>query len=132
MTISAALRREVRQRAAARCEDCGLEQDEFPFAIYHVEHVIAKQHGGSDETVNLCLACHWRNWSKGPNISTLVNGLLVPIFHPRLDIWSEHFVRHGDLIVGLTPVGLGTVKLLNMNDDDRRRIRVPMTGVPTL
>lgn len=128
MTISAALRREVRQRANARCEYCGLEQFEFPFAVYHVEHVIAKQHGGSDETENLCLACHWCNWSKGPNISTLVNGVLFPIFHPRREIWSEHFVRRGDLIVGLTPVGMGTVQLLNMNEDDRRRIRVPTLG----
>jgi hypothetical protein len=27
------------------------------------------------------------------------------------------------LIFGLTPIGRGTVKLLDMNDDDRRQIR---------
>ena len=57
-----------------------------------------------------------------------MNGLLVPIFHPRREIWSEHFLRRGDLIVGLTPVGMWTVQLLNMNEDDRRRIRVPTLG----
>ena len=130
MTIGAVLRREVRQRAGGRCEYCGLEQFEFPFAVYHVEHVIARQHGGPDETENLCLACHWCNLHKGPNISTLVNRQLVPLFHPRRDLWSDHFVRRGDLIVGLTPVGIGTVELLNMNDTDRRRIRVPTIGLP--
>lgn len=126
MAIGAALRREVRDRAAGRCEYCGLLQEEFPFAGFHVEHVIARQHGGPDDSDNLCLACHWCNFHKGPNIATLVNGLLVPLYHPRRNNWSEHFIRQGDLIVGLTEVGIGTVRLLNMNDDDRRRIRQPV------
>ncbi|MEX1027007.1 MAG: HNH endonuclease [Candidatus Paceibacterota bacterium] len=129
MTIGITLRREVRSRAGDRCEYCGLEQDEFPFAVFHVEHIIARQHGGTDEAENLCLACHWCNLHKGPNIATLVEGQMVSLFHPRRDRWSEHFVRQGDLIVGLTPVGAGTVLLLDMNDDDRRRIRVPRLPV---
>ena len=125
MAIGVVLRREVRDRAVGRCEYCSLSQDEFPFAVFHVEHVIARQHGGNDTSDNLCLACHWCNLHKGPNIATLVDGLLVPLFHPRRDNWLDHLARHGDLIVGLTPVGIGTVALLNMNDEDRRRIRVP-------
>ena len=132
MTIGAALRWEVRLRAGLRCEYCSLEQNEFPFTMFHVEHVIARQHGGSDESENLCLACHWCNLHKGPNIATLVDGRLVPLFHPRCDRWFDHFIRRGDLIVGLTPIGFGTVALLNMNDDDRRRIRVPTVGLPIL
>ena len=126
MVVGAALRREVRLRAVGRCEYCDLTQDEFPFAMFHVEHVIAKQHGGTDTSDNLCLACHWCNLHKGPNIATLVDGNLVRLFHPRRDRWSEHFMRNGDLIVGLTPVGVGTTLLLDMNDNDRRRIRIPI------
>jgi hypothetical protein len=57
------------------------------------------------------------------NLATLVDGQLVRLFHPRRDVWSDHFARHGDRILGLTAIGRGTVQLLDMNDDDRRQIR---------
>lgn len=125
MGISAASRREVRERAGNRCEYCGLLQDEFPFALFHVEHVIARRHGGSDQSDNLCQACHWCNLHKGPNIATVVDDVLVPLFHPRRDEWALHFMRQGDQIVGLTAVGIGTARLLNMNGEDRRQMRMP-------
>lgn len=124
MPISAAVRRQVRQRAANLCEYCHLHQDELPFVTFHVEHVIARQHEGLDEFQNLCLSCHWCNLNKGPNISTMVDSNLTPLFHPRRDRWNEHFERRGELIEGLTAVGRGTVRLLDMNDEDRRRIRL--------
>ena len=52
-----------------------------------------------------------------------IDGQLVPLFHPRLQKWDEHFAVEGDRIVGLTPIGCGTVELLNMNDGDRRELR---------
>jgi hypothetical protein len=130
MRIGAATRQKVRERASYQCEYCSLLQDEFPFAIFHIEHVISRQHGGSDDIANLCLACHWCNLHKGPNIATLVDDILVPLFHPRRDDWSLHFARQGDQIVGLTAVGIGTASLLNMNDDDRRQMRIPSRNLP--
>lgn len=59
MAIDSAVRRLVRTRAANRCEYCRCHQDELPFVTFHVEHVIARQHGGSDDESNLCLSCHW-------------------------------------------------------------------------
>ena len=56
-------------------------------------------------------------------MSTLVDGQLVPLFHPRTQAWDEHFAVEGDRIVGLIPICCGTVELFNMNDDDRREIR---------
>jgi hypothetical protein len=53
----------------------------------------------------------------------LVDGQLVPLFHPRNQTWSDHFAFDGALVSGLTPVGRGTVRLLDMNDEDRRQIR---------
>lgn len=100
-----------------------MRQEDLPFVTFHVEHIIARQHGGTDDADNLCQACHWCNFAKGTNLATLVDGRLVPLFNPRDDVWPEHFVRRGDQIVGLTPAGRGTVTLLNMNDDDRREIR---------
>ena len=123
MPVDAALRRLVRQRADDRCEYCGLHQDELPFVTFHVEHIIARKHGGISDESNCCLACHWCNLNKGSDIATRVEGQLVPLFHPRTQTWAEHFSRQSDLIVGLTPIGRGTVRLLDMNDEDRRQIR---------
>ena len=51
------LRQTVRERADHRCEYCFLPQDAEPFFAYHVEHIVARQHGGSDDNENLALAC---------------------------------------------------------------------------
>jgi hypothetical protein len=123
MAIDAVLRHLVRHRAENRCEYCRCHQNELPFVTFHIEHVIAKQHDGTDDESNLCLACHWCNFHKGPNLATHVDGLLVPLFHPRTQRWGEHFIQIDDWIVGLTLIGRGTVALLNINDDDRRELR---------
>lgn len=125
MAVDASLRRFVRQRAGNRCEYCGLHQDALSFAVFHVEHIIAQQHGGTDSGDNLCLACHWCNFSKGTNIATREAGHLVPMFNPRTQSWRDHFEQRGSRIIGLTPVGRGTARLLNMNDEDRMQIRTP-------
>lgn len=123
MPIAAALRRHVRARADNRCEYCRCRQDELPFVTFHVEHIIARQHGGSDLESNLCLACHWCNFNKGPNLTTRVDGRIIPLFHPRNQNWDEHFTVEGDRISGRTPIGQGTVRLLDMNDEERRELR---------
>jgi hypothetical protein len=43
------LRQTVRERADHRCEYWCLPQDAEPFFVYHVEHIVARQHGGSDD-----------------------------------------------------------------------------------
>lgn len=55
--MDAATRRLFRPRARERCEYCRLPQAAQPFVTFHVEHIIARQHGGSDDPMNLCLAC---------------------------------------------------------------------------
>ena len=60
--IDAAARNLVRIRADNRCEYCLLRQ-EYSDDIHHVEHIVAKQHGGSDDPGNLALACHRCNLS---------------------------------------------------------------------
>jgi hypothetical protein len=123
MAVPAPVRKTIRERALDRCEYCRLAQAEFALVTFHVEHVIARQHGGSDDESNLCLACHWCNLYKGPNVHSLEDGLLVPLFNPRTQAWSEHFERRDDRIVGLTAIGRATAQLLNMNDPDRLELR---------
>ena len=119
------LRQFVRERSSHRCEYCRLPQAAEPFFTYHVEHVIARQHGGGDDIGNLALACCHCNSQKGPNLSGLdpESGALVRLFNPRHDEWDQHFERNGVLIVGRTAIGRATVGLLKMNAADRRRLR---------
>jgi hypothetical protein len=55
--MDAATRDFVRRRAGDRCEYCLLRQEHSDLT-HHVEHIVAKQHGGSDNPENLALACH--------------------------------------------------------------------------
>ncbi|MGI8961138.1 MAG: HNH endonuclease [Bryobacteraceae bacterium] len=83
---------EVRRRAGHRCEYCLIPQAAFrrPF---HIEHIIAKQHGGPTQLDNLALACWQCNLKKGPNLTGLdpETGDIVRLFHPRTDNWADHF-----------------------------------------
>lgn len=123
--MDAATRAFVRQRAANRCEYCGLQQTAEAFFAFHIEHIVARQHGGTDDVANLALACYHCNLHKGTNLTTVdaQSGALVMIFHPRTMSWAEHFVQNGNSIEGRTPLGKATVALLKMNAPDRRRLR---------
>jgi hypothetical protein len=114
----------VRQRAQNRCEYCLLRQEDSVIA-HHVEHIVAKQHGGTDEPGNLALACHRCNYRKGPNLTGIdpATGAIVALFHPRQDLWTEHFHMQGFRIEGLTPVARATVRVLAMNDARRLELR---------
>ena len=114
----------VRQRAAHRCEYCRMPQ-QWSALRFHIEHIVAEQHRGSDDPENLALACPECNYHKGTNLSGIDpdSGKLTHLFHPRRDQWENHFVRDGARIVGRTPVGRTTVWLLGMNSGDRLRWR---------
>jgi 5-methylcytosine-specific restriction endonuclease McrA len=92
--MDAATREFVRQRAAGRCEYCLLRLVHCDLT-HHVEHIVAKQHGGPDDVSNLALACHRCNLRKAPNLTAIdpVTREVVPLFHPRSSDWAEHFVN---------------------------------------
>ncbi|MPZ19238.1 MAG: HNH endonuclease [Luteitalea sp.] len=122
--MDVATRQLVRLRATDRCEYCLLRQ-EHSALTHHIEHIVAKQHGGPDHTDNLALACHRCNLRKGPNVAGVdpLTGSLMPLFHPRRDRWSEHFLIRGARIEGITAVGRATVHVLAMNDPRRLELR---------
>lgn len=122
--MDARLRELVKQRAAGRCEYCGLRQEQEPLA-FHVEHITPRQHEGKDTLENLALACHHCNLHKGPNLSGLdpQTAELTRLFHPRLDDWKEHFTRRGGEVIGLSAIGRTTARLLRMNEDGRLQLR---------
>ena len=114
----------MRRRADERCEYCGLRQERSQLR-HHVEHIIAKQHGGSDDSDNLALACHRCNLHKGPNLTGIdpETRQIAPLFHPRRDLWSDHFFFEGVRVSSLTAVGRATVHVLDLNDARRLEVR---------
>ena len=133
--MDAQTRRLVRDRAGDTCEYCLLPQDALPNATFHVEHIIASQHGGADDPQNLALACDRCNLYKGPNLTAI--DPLTGNINPRKDRWDDHFAFSGPEIIGRTENGRATARLLNMNADRRVRLRAllgprqkPQSGLP--
>jgi hypothetical protein len=120
------LREMVRRRAGDRCEYCRLPQHALPDITFHVEHIVAIQHGGTDDTENLGLACDRCNSHKGTNLTAIdpLTKNIVRVFDPRRHNWHEHFGQVNYEIVGLSETGRATVQLLNMNAARRVQLRV--------
>lgn len=115
--MDAVTRELVRRRAGFRCEYCRLHEEDDPLFTFHIEHIIAKQHGGSDAPTNLALACHQDNLRKGPNLTGIdpQTGKLTRLFNPRRHKWSWHFRWAGPFLFGRTPIGRATVAVLGLN-----------------
>jgi len=128
--MSPQTRQQVRQRAGARCEYCRLPDWIEWCGPFHIEHVVARQHGGGDDFANLAWACSRGNRQKGPNLTAVDpdSAEVVPLFNPRRDGWSDHFTVEGARVLGLTPAGRATVWLLQMNSDRRLELRARLTA----
>ncbi|HVX14184.1 MAG TPA: HNH endonuclease signature motif containing protein [Pirellulales bacterium] len=125
------LREFVRHRARDRCEYCLIPQEATPYFRFHVEHIIARQHAGeSDDEARLALACARCNAYKGPNLSSVdpSTGQIVLLFNLRQDRWEDHFFLDSGEVAGLTPTGRATVRLLNMNAENRVELRKEWYG----
>src|SRR5436305_14638918 len=121
----------VRRRAGNRCEYCHLPQSAFLRAL-HIEHIVARQHGGSGELDHLALACWKCNLKNGPNLSGVdpQTGHITALFHPRKDEWNDHL----SAIIGTikpvrckihawTTIGRATVQVLGLNEEMRQIVR---------
>ena len=129
-----ALRPHVRERAQGHCEYCQLPE-EADFARYEIDHVIAEQHGGLTELENLAYACFDCNKHKGPNIASVDPHTGEPtwLFNPRTHQWDDHFRLNADgTILGLTPEGRATARLLALNAPERIQDRVDLLEVGRL
>ena len=123
--MDAQAREQARERAHDRCEYCRLRQAHDFFHSFHIEHIVARQHRGTDGLENLAWACHQCNFHKGTNLAGIDpdSNEMVRLFHPRRDRWEDHFEIDGPLIVGLTAIGRTTAWLLQMNSDERVELR---------
>lgn len=123
--MTGALRKLAKERADDRCEYCGLSQQHSVMS-FHVEHIIPRQHGGATVAGNLALACPNCNLHKGPNLTGIDpdTSEVCRLFHPRKDVWREHFQSNGVRLIGVTAVGRTTVWLLVMNAEDQLQLRL--------
>jgi hypothetical protein len=129
--MKAGAKARVRRRARNRCEYCKLSQADSPLAPLHVEHIIPKVHGGTDDEDNLALACIDCNLHKGTNLTGIdpKTGVVKGLFHPRRERWEAHFGRRGIYIVGKTAVGRTTVRVLQINSDEQLALRSSSAAV---
>lgn len=116
--LAGAVRQRVRQRARDRCEYCLSHQD-YVLGQLQVDHVTPVAKGGADTEDNLCLACELCNqykWTRTHGLDP-ASGEHVALFNPRHDAWAEHFAwsEDGIEIVGLTPCGRATIRVLRLN-----------------
>jgi hypothetical protein len=123
--IDTATRELVRQRAGRRCEYCRLHEDDDPLFAFHIEHIIAHQHVGTDSPSNLALSCHQDNLHKGPNLTGIdpKTKRITRLFNPRRHKWSRHFRWNGPTLIGSTAIGRTTVATLAMNLPHRVALR---------
>ncbi len=118
--ISAELRRIVYDRAKGCCEYC-LIPESVSFATHQIDHIIAQKHQGKTTLDNLALCCTLCNKHKGSDIASIIpeTGEITALYHPRNDIWTDHFTVVKAKIIPLTPKGRVTVNLLQFNSLNR-------------
>ena len=109
----------VRQAAGQRCGYC-LSPQHLVLGQLEIDHLQPTACGGTDEEDNLWLACRLCNNAKSAQTECLdpITGQLVPLFNPRRQSWSEHFVwsDDGTRILGKTPIGRATIVALQLNN----------------
>ena len=108
----------VAKRAAHHCEYCHAPEAIFNFP-FEVEHIIPVAHGGSNDDMNLALACRACNLHKSNHLDGVdpETKTAVRLFHPCRDSWDDNFkpIATAGTIVGRTPIGRATVARLRIN-----------------
>lgn len=112
---------QVRMLAGDACEYCRLPQ-----SASRLRFVLESRHRASTRRPeNVALCCGRCNRHKGPNLSGIdpESQMMSRLFHPRQDVWSEHFRWEGVTLVGLTPIGRATVAVLAINHSSQLLVR---------
>lgn len=111
-------RAEVQRRAHNCCEYCGSQEDYSP-DTYSVEHIIPRSKDGDEEIDNLAYACQGCNNRKYISIDAVdpLSGSIAPLYNPRRDRWSDHFIWSEDfaILLGISPTGRATIAKLELN-----------------
>ena len=115
------LRYQVAAKADFRCEYCLIPAEDSFFG-FQVDHIISKKHGGATQLDNLAFSCPDCNRHKGSDLATILDNSdeLIRFYHPRLDLWNEHFEIHSTgYIADKSKIGKATIKIFDFNHPDR-------------
>src|SRR2546425_8551500 len=114
--IPARLRQLVLHGSGYACEYCHLSQ-EGQEATFHIDHVTPVTLGGKTVVDNLALACLSCSLHKAARQTAVdpETKIEVPLFNPRLDVWSQHFRWEGVRVIALTATGRATIEALALN-----------------
>lgn len=110
----------VRVAAGHRCgyRDC---PQSLHVGLLEIDHIVPTSRGGSNEEMNLWLACRTCNGYKSNKLKAVdpQTGATVALFNPRTQVWKEHFrwSEEGLQVIGLTPIGRATAVALHLADD---------------
>lgn len=119
--IPRALRQKLIAEANGRCAYCR-SFTAITGARHVIDHIVPQAVGGLTDWDNLCVACHACNEFKGAQTEAAdpLTGDPAPLFHPRQQQWTDHFIwsLDGSQIIGLTPTGRATVMALKLNHLD--------------
>lgn len=123
--MNATLRKLLRRRARNRCEYCGLPEALAPVLPLHIEHIIARKHGGRTQLSNLAMGCYHCNLHKQTDLVGIdpLTGRRTSLFNPRRHKWQAHFQWDGLVLLGKTAIGRTTIDVLAMNDDQMIELR---------
>ena len=116
--IPVAIQRAILELSRDYCEYCVIPSN-FSTDFFHYEHIIPLVLNSQTELSNLARSygiCNNNKRDKIDNIDPLTKEI-VRLYHPRQDIWTEHFQWSDDnlYIVGLTAIGRSTIDLLKLN-----------------
>lgn len=124
--VSGELAKEIKQRAEERCEYCHVPQAVIGQA-FHLEHIIPRSRGGQNKLNNLVFSCAHCNLAKSKKARAIdpLTKKTTRLFHPRKNIWAEHFRWNNDFtrLIGRTAIGRATIIALNMNDELLQKAR---------
>ena len=112
-------REAITLRANRRCEYCRTPLDLATVENFEVEHILPVAAGGTTDLENLALSCPGCNDAKLAYTHAIdpESNEEVPLFHPRQQLWSEHFTwnEDGQRVLGLTNTGRASVVALRLN-----------------
>ena len=124
--IPIAIQRAVLELSRDYCEYCVVPSN-FSTDYFHYEHIIALALNAPTELGNIARSCGICNNNKRDKIEHIdpLTQEIVRLFHPRQDVWTDHFQRSNDdlYIVGITPIGRATIDLLKLNRTNALNLR---------
>lgn len=114
------------------CEYCKSPKA-FSTELFTNDHIIPVSKDGTNEFENLAYSCSGCNTFKHDKAEVYHAGLdkMISLFHPRKQVWSEHFAWNKDYtqIIPLTPIGYVTIEQLQLNREQLQNLRAVLVIV---